>query len=192
MRSIVFVSILLALVLVHPVEAMVFVDGPIYGNSWGALWIQTQTETNNWGEQVGPFTSFRVDFVPALDDYGNLFELPGLSGLTSPWAVASGYTETYTGATGPGGMDVNFATVFQGNPDLPGDDPDAAVPTRFHFAAYNGTELRIAQWVYVDPDGNWDAGFENTWDPGAIPEPTSLMLVGFGLAGLVAWRRVRG
>lgn len=185
LRPFVFLAVLVA-ICAQPAGAVTALGDPFFDASWGLrMW---QDPNERWWNNVavGQYDYLRVDI--SFGDYGSVFEPPVFRKFNIAGWHQHGSTATFADTFGPRGTYPQFDMVFSGSP-APGG-------TRIHFACYRGSELRMAQLVYFSGSGGYVSSQNITreqWDPGVVPEPGTLMLLGsvlLGAAGAAVRRRL--
>jgi hypothetical protein len=133
-------------------------------------------------------------FTSILADNTGLISLNTLVTLTSPTPTTLGsvFTKTFTTALGVFTETLTVTLVTPGPSSLGIEATGTVVQT----TVLSGEPLDLAPVMYSaaytqngGPGAQINASFNNATVPARTPEPASLLLVGGGLAGLVAVRR---
>lgn len=178
-KNIVFVALILAAMFVLPTGGMAAlmgpVEGPVSGNSWSIIgWFVNGT---GW-EGVEAFI---------INDSGTEnanFESPGITNLSEAGWSGNVINSDYAFATGPATTldPLSFGTLFTGT----AADQYFQIDFLFYdsgglaFGAsrlWNGSDVELATW---NPATVYDR---------SVPEPSTLLLIGAGLAGVGVARR---
>jgi hypothetical protein len=165
-------------------SATVFLDGPFDGNSWTVRWGQRDTETNYYGQTVGPFDTIVSKWISGT----SLFENPLCTAFTDPlWSPtyrSTGWEVIHRSSGSSTALDYTYN--FTGN--------KASDDVIFRTAVYSGGVWKQAQthgWNHLTQSFlNGGNGYQLAKD-GAdllaeVPEPGTVALLGIVMLGAAA------
>ncbi len=150
---------------------MVSWGDPFVGHSWDAAWSESSSAN---------FNSLQATIL-APPGATAQFEAPGLSSLSSDWAVGSLSADHKSiSASGPSAQNLVFSTRFIGSSD--DYTPDNKLLVDFRFT-HDGQVVDEKLWAFDNVNG---------WvDPPGVPEGgASALLLGLSGLGIAAFRRV--
>ncbi len=182
--------------LVSPASA-VFIGDPIeiLGNSW------TLTGFNWRNDGITTMDVFRGDIIPGTGS--QLFHSPGM--VFADWTTDH-FSTTVVQASAGTPIPKNTSKTWRASFEKTATYPLYTIWTSYHngvwneaFVLTNDATFQYAgkSMVYIGASNStsWygQSLGQSDWDPGVIPEPGTLALLGIALvgAGGVAWRRVR-
>ena len=183
------------LALTHPAGAFLWGDPvEVLGGSW---WLTGFQWTNSGSAAMDVY---RVDIIPGVGS--QLFEYPGTSMI-----LGGGWTVPYSTATfmqGEGApIAKNSSISIQLRFAALKTDPLYIITTTYNNGVWNEGEVLTnrAGFVYkghtvvrIGSTNYYAAAIgSHDWDPGVVPEPGTVVLLGvtLGMAGMLAWRRRR-
>ncbi len=179
MKKVIMMMFVLAFVVITLLCIPLFVSAspvpvgdPILDNSW----YQAFNESG-----VGNFDMMEVFMMSS----GDAFESPGFANFTNASWNVDLFSPAYVEATGNPLNNLTFNIWFEGS---------TSNPLTFDFLAWEGDVLKewaTATWtgsgwsIVANSTANYDLSTHNR----AVPEPSTLMLLGAGLVGIGIFRR---